>query len=78
MLSKSKGQILRVAATMHVLFNWETPHNISSVISDEAMKAAIEFVEICNQHVNYFTGKDNITDEIEKISQLMQSTYIYI
>ena len=70
MLSKSKGQILRLATTMDVLFNWETPNNISSVISNEAMKAAIEFVEICNQNVNYLTGKDNITDVIEKLSQL--------
>lgn len=53
-LSKSKGQILRVAATM---FSWETPHNILSEISDEAMKAAIDFVETCNQHVNYLIGK---------------------
>ena len=75
MLSKSKGQILRVAATMHVLFNWETLHNTSFVISDEAMKAAIDFVEICNQHVNYLTGKENINDEIENLSQSIQSMY---
>ena len=76
MLSKSKGQILRVAATMHVMFNWETPHSTLIVISDEAMKAAIDFVEICNHHVNYLTGKDNINDEIENLSQSMQSTCV--
>ena len=59
MLSKSKGQIVRVAATMHVLFNWETPHSTLFVISDEAMKVAIDFVEICNHHVNYLTIFDH-------------------
>lgn len=28
MLSKAKGQILRIGATLHVLFHWETPHSI--------------------------------------------------
>lgn len=59
-----------------MLFNWETPHSISSVISDEAMKVAIDFVEICNQHVNYLVGKGTISDEIENLSQSMQSTNI--
>ena len=45
-------------------------------ISDEAMKAAIDFVETCNQHVNYLIRKDNINDEIESLSQSMQSMYI--
>ena len=61
---------------MHVLFNWETPHSTLFVISNKTMKTAIDFVEICNQHVNYLTGKDNINDEIENLSQSMQSTYI--
>ena len=53
MLSKSRGRILRVAATMHVLFHLETPLAISVIISEIALKAAQEFVEVCNQHVPF-------------------------
>ena len=46
MLSKSKGLTLRVAMALHVSFNWETPQNIPEEISDSAMKAAINFVDV--------------------------------
>ena len=62
MLSKSRGQILRMAATMHVLFHWETPGEIPSTISSEALKAAQSFVEHCTQHgldVESFLAKSN-------------------
>ena len=52
MLSKSRGQYLRVAATLHVLFNWKTPHNIPTTISNEALKAADSFVTMCVQHAS--------------------------
>ena len=41
MLSKAKEQILRVAATMHVLFHLEKEDEICDMIVDEAIKAAI-------------------------------------
>ena len=44
MLSKEKGQILRVAASLHVLFNINTPHTISQEIGDDAVKAAVDLV----------------------------------
>lgn len=76
MLSKSKGQILRVAATMHVLFYWEKPHDIPTIIDDKAVQAAIGFVDLCIQHAAYITGRKTIEEEIEKIHSLMQGMYI--
>ncbi len=53
MLSKSKGQILRVAAVLHVLFNIYTPLNFPETISANGVKAADSFVDLCIQHAAY-------------------------
>ena len=72
MLSKSKGQCLRVAATMHVIFNWKTPQNIPTVISDDALKAADNFVSMCVQHAAYLAGRGELSDAIENVHLLQQ------
>lgn len=77
MLSKSKGQILRVAATMHALFHWETPGAIPETISDEALKAAVCFVELCVQHAAFLAGRGNVAEEIDSIpDQGMITMYV--
>ena len=77
MLSKSKGQILRVAAVLHVLFHVENPHIIPSIVGDAAVKAAINFVDLCVQHAAYITGRGRIQDEIESVHQIMQGIISY-
>ena len=62
MLSKSRGHILRVAAVMHVLFNWENPHSIPSTISVAAIKAADSLVGVCVQHAAYMGGRGGRSD----------------
>lgn len=57
MLSKSQGQILRVAAVMHVLVHLETPQTMSDTISEKALLAALDFVEVSNQHAAFFGWK---------------------
>ncbi len=57
MLSKSHGQILRVAAVMHVLFHLETPQIVSENFYEKALLAALDFVELCNQHAAFFGWK---------------------
>lgn len=69
MLSKSKGQILRVAATLHVLFNIETPLDIPSEITTAAIKAAINCVDVCIQHAAYLAGRGGIEETIEEITK---------
>ena len=69
MLSKSKGQLLRVAAVMHVLFNMETPSSIPQEISEAAVKAADCFVDLCLQHAAFLGGKGNLQEAIEDINK---------
>lgn len=73
MLSKSSGQILRVSASMHVLFNMDGENELPETISNMAIEAAIDFVEVCCQHTAYITGRGNID---EHLSLLDASKYI--
>ena len=80
MLSKSKGQILRVAATFHVLFTLKGPAEleISSEISEGAIAAAIKFVQLCCQQTAHMAGRGNIKEEIGiiKASMLVKIEYL--
>ncbi len=67
MLSKSLGQIIRVSAAMHILFNLENDEPLSDVITDSAIEAAIDFVEVCCQHTSYIAGRGNINEELENL-----------
>ena len=67
MLSKSRGQILRVAAVLHVLFHLDTPLIIPEAISDQALLAAQNFVELCNQYTTFLAGRREIAEAIDNI-----------
>ena len=68
MLSKSKGQVLRVAAVLHVLFvDPSTLPSIPSVISIEAINAAQNFVDTCCQHAAFIAGRGLVDDEIDHL-----------
>lgn len=64
MLSKSLGQTLRVSAAMHVLFHIESEGSLPSTITQEAIEAATDFVEVCCQHTAFVTGRGNIEEEL--------------
>ena len=70
MLSKGKGQCLRIAAAMHILFqiSGEIPGDdvdVKDEVSDQALKAAIDFVQTCIQHAAYIAGRSTIAKEVE-------------
>ena len=67
MLSKSKGQVLRVAAVMHMLFHMDTPESIPREISEEAVLAADRFVDLCMQHAVHLGGRGNLKEAVDKI-----------
>lgn len=68
MLSKSKGIILRVAASFHVLFGITSPdEDIGGTITNEAVLAAIGFVELCCQQTAFMAGRGLISEDIEII-----------
>ena len=48
---------------MHVLFHWETPHTIPAEISEEALKAAVNFFDVAIRR--------NIQENVERIHQLV-------
>ena len=72
MLSKAKGQILQVATVLHILFDPEPLQDISLVVSDAAIVAAINFVDTCCQHCAYIAGRGDITEEIKQLSSGME------
>lgn len=79
MLSKSKGQILRVAAVLHVLFHLEQPDKIPPEISVAALKAADNFVSVCLQHAAYIAGRGLVEEAIKQAeARKCCTTIIYI
>ena len=76
MLSKSRGQVLRVAATLHVLFHLDTPLSIPDNISEAALRAAVNFVEVCVQHAAYIAGRGNISESIEALEEVHKGVNI--
>ena len=69
-LSKSRGQVLRVAAVLHTLFSIENENmNVSDEVSDAALKAAVDFVCVSCQQTTYVAGRGPIDEEIERLNQ---------
>ena len=72
MLSKSKGQILRVAATLHILFAMypavgSVDNRIDREITNKAVLAAINLVEVCCQQTAYMAGRGELQQDIQLI-----------
>lgn len=65
MLSKSKGQILRISAVFTVLFKMNEPMSSVLDISDVAVTAAINFVSLACNHAFYLTSRMSLGEEIE-------------
>lgn len=75
MISKSKGQVLRLGAVFHALFNMNNPLKIPDVISDEALKAASAFVNLCIQHAAYIAGRGSIPEAIAAIEEAQKGIH---
>ena len=75
MLGKSKGQVLRIGAALHVLFGMfsmqpdeggqEAQH--SDDILENAIVAAINFTDLCLQQTAFMAGRGDIREDIENI-----------
>lgn len=39
------------------------------IVSKKAMKAAIDFVQVCCQHTAHIAGRGNITEELAQIEK---------
>ena len=54
---------------LHVLFHLDTPDDIPSTISEAALQAAQNYVDLCCQHTAFLAGKGDIDDAIMKIQK---------
>ena len=63
-LSKSMRQIMRVAASMHVLFWLKDEKPLPRTISHKAINTAIDNVEVCYQQIAYIASRGKICDKI--------------
>ena len=62
---------------MHVLFHLDKEEKLHNTISDEAIEAAIDFVEVCCQHTAYITGRGSIQEELDHLqSEHMKGHFI--
>lgn len=49
----------------------DIPLGLSKIVSKKAMKAAIDFVQVCCQHTAHIAGRGNITEELAQIEKGM-------
>ena len=74
MLGKPKGQVLRLAAALHVVFCDTVDgrdiavSQIPPTISKDAIIAAQNFVDTCCQHAALIAGRGRVEDEISQLS----------
>ena len=75
MLSKAKGQALRIAAVLHVLFSYDTDAegeiivlSVPPIISANTMIAAQNFVDTCCQHAAFIAVRENVEEEISHLT----------
>ena len=70
MLGKFRGQILRIGAALHVLFE-VFPSDEEAQPSDNnteaAIVAAINFTDLCLQQTAFMAGRGNIVEDIENM-----------
>lgn len=64
-ISKSKGQILRVAAIFNALFSLDDDHPLDENLSNVAIKAVINFVEMCNEHTAIIGGRKSTVEPLK-------------
>lgn len=63
MLSKSRGHVLRLAVAFHVLFHVGKDNPVSVEVSEEAVKAAVDFVNIS---CHFIAGRGPLQEEFER------------
>ena len=67
MLSKSRGHVLRLATVMHFLFHIDDlDKELEAEVSDSAIRAAVNFIEVSSQQTAFIAGRSIISDELAK------------
>ena len=66
MLSKSKGQVLRLSTVLHLLFHYKKEDQLLDLVSEAAIKAAIDFVQVSCQQTAIIAGKGSLDEFVKK------------
>lgn len=76
MLSKSRGHVLRVATVLHLLFHIDDYDEVlNPVVSEAALKAAVNFIQVASQQTAFIAGRSALNDELDKFKAGKFSTY---
>ena len=67
-----------MAAVMHLLFHMHSPESIPEMISENAVKAADCFVDLCLQHAAYLSGRGDFQDAVDDIQQGLFTSIIVL
>lgn len=78
MLSKSRGQVLRIATILHVLFTIDNEEDPASEVSEMAVKAAVNFVQTACQQTAFIVGKGVIQEEVQAYKTGIYSTLVTV
>jgi len=65
MLSKSRGQVLRVAAVIHMMFSIDNAnYEVEEVVTEKSVKAAINLVQTACQQTAFIAGRGELQEEV--------------
>ena len=65
MLSKGRGQVLYLAAVLYMLCTLGTNQPTDDIVSEAAVKAAINYVQVVCQQAAYIAGRGSLEEEIQ-------------
>ena len=67
MISKGRRLALRLSIVLHILFQLGSGTTSSNdTVSDEAIKAAIDFAMVAIQQVAYIAGRGELDEELKR------------
>ena len=79
MLSKSRGQLLRIATILHLLFSVQKQNeSLSDEISEVAVLAAVDFIKKACQQTAFIAGKGIIEEEVQACKTGTHILHIHI
>ena len=72
MLSKSKGQVLHLSTVLHLLFHYKKEDQLLDVVSETAINAAIDFVQVSCQQTAIIASKGSWMSLSQSANQVRQ------
>ena len=78
MLSKSRGQVSRLAAVLHLLFHLGSEEDIlQNEIAESAIVTAIDLVKVSCQQMTFLAGRGNLQEELQAFEEGNMTVHIH-